>query len=105
MTDRTHLAYCDQCGDEILEGDVHRAEREWEKVFGLPDIDIGLPTLPTFAVSLPFPSIEIALPDLPTLPTLPSLPGPIGSWSTETSHVAICTRYTCERCIAGEVRQ
>ena len=65
MSDRIHLAYCDKCGDEILEGDVCRVEREWEKVFG----------------------------------------GPTGSWSTETSHVAICTRYTCERCIAGEVRQ
>ena len=39
-----------------------------------PDIDLGLPTLPTFAVTLPFPSIEIALPELPTLPALPSLP-------------------------------
>ena len=24
MTDRIHIAYCDQCGDEICEGDAHR---------------------------------------------------------------------------------
>lgn len=30
--------------------------------------------------------------------------GPIGSWSAEPHHVAGPTRYTCERCIAGETR-
>lgn len=64
MTDRIHIAYCDQCGDEICEGDEHRVERERVMVFG----------------------------------------GPIGSWSTEPRHVLGPTRYTCERCIAGEAR-
>lgn len=60
MTDRTHLAYCDQCGDEILEGDEHRVERERVKVY----------------------------------------PG----WGLPARHVPGPTRYTCERCIAGEAR-
>jgi hypothetical protein len=67
MTDRIHLAYCDQCGDEILEGDVHRAEgAKPSRVFG-------------------------AVFRLPTEAGIAIVPGP--------------TRYTCERCIAGEVRQ
>lgn len=61
MTDRTHLAYCDQCGDEILEGDEHRVERTRMQV---------------------------------------------GSWwSLKCRYVDGPTRYTCERCIAGEARQ
>lgn len=62
--ERIHLAYCDQCGDEILEGDACRVERKRVKVYG----------------------------------------GPIGSWSAEPRYVAGPTRYTCERCIAGETR-
>jgi hypothetical protein len=64
MTDRIHLAYCDQCGDEILEGDTHRVDRKRVMVFG----------------------------------------GPIGSWLLTCRRAAGPTRYTCERCIAGEVR-
>lgn len=60
MTDRIHLAYCDQCGDEICDGDEHRVEREKPaRVFGAA---FCLPT---------------------------------DAW------VAV---YTCERCLAGEVR-
>jgi hypothetical protein len=58
--ERIHLAYCDACGDEICEGDVHEVTRE--RVKGRLD----------------------------------------GSWSTEPRHVTGPTRYTCERCIAGE---
>lgn len=62
MTDRIHIAYCDQCGDEICEGDAHRVERLPVYIF-LDGIDLVLRGVP--------------------LPT---------------------TRYTCERCIAGEAR-
>ena len=67
MSDRIHLAYCDQCGDEICEGDEHRVERaKPSRVFGAV---FRLLTEAGFAL------------------------------------VPIRTRYTCERCIAGEVRQ
>ena len=36
MSDRIHLAYCDQCGDEICEGDEHRVEHKLQVVFGGP---------------------------------------------------------------------
>lgn len=60
MSDRIHLAYCDQCGDEILEGDVCRVEREGVTV---------------------------------------------SQWVRLWYRVPVRTRYTCERCIAGEVRR
>lgn len=36
MSDRIHLAWCDRCGDEIYEGDVHEVTRERAKTFGGP---------------------------------------------------------------------